>query len=151
MSAKQDKSQKIAFVYSNLYEIYRKGKSAALASGVPAETDSVLGLDLSVSSQAPVVIPSGRVLKAKDLRPGQVQSLNPASPQAPVAKDARTSAEIRPFAPIELLGKRVPKPEVLKTVASNPAIDELKGNLKTLNDLHSRLKFLLQELEDLVE
>ena len=33
----------------------------------------------------------------------------------------------------------------------NPTIDSLKGNLKTLNELHERLQFMLKELEDLIK
>jgi len=32
----------------------------------------------------------------------------------------------------------------------NEAIESLKGSLKSLNDLHSRLRFMLQEIEELV-
>ena len=35
MSASRDQSQKIAFVYSNLYSLYQKGKSAAKEAEVP--------------------------------------------------------------------------------------------------------------------
>jgi hypothetical protein len=35
--------------------------------------------------------------------------------------------------------------------AQDTAIQSLKDNLKNLNDLHSRLRFMLQELEELVK
>jgi hypothetical protein len=116
MSATRDKSQKIAFVYSNLYQIYRKGVETAK---------------------------SGAVLKSDDL-----------------FKPSFAAVQVNPYQPAELLGKRVQKPEGLIDVASvrsetmvarSKAIESLKGNLKNLNDLHSRLKFMLLELEDLVK
>ena len=119
MSATRYNSQKIAFVYSNLYQIYRQGKETA--------------------AQSPV-------LKAQDLRADSVQA------EAPVA-----AVKISPYSPMELIGKRVQKPEALKVAegiqsASSPSpIEGLKNNLKTLNDLHSRLRFMLKELEDLVK
>ncbi len=149
MSAKQDKSQKIAFVYSNLYEIYRKGKAAASESkGVAghgsgrsdafqSEQAPLAGEYAPDALQSPFAVTSGRVIKSKDLREDQVHK--------------PTQAEIRPFAPAELIGKRVQKPEVLKQAPANPAIDQLKDNLRTLNDLHARLRFMLKELEDLVK
>jgi len=109
MSATHDKSQKITFVYSNLYHLYKKGKEAAQKASA-----------------------SGNVLKADDLH----------NPKFVAQKN------ISKHQPVELLGKRVERPAILPP--KNPAIDSLKQNLKTLNDLHSRLRFMLQELEDLV-
>ena len=130
MSASQDKSQKVAFVFSNLYDIYRKGKSSALASDPEAT--------LEAASLVSPFVANSRVLKHGDLSQGD----RPASP-APA---------IHAFTPIELIGKRVKTPEsLLLKAGSNPALDSLKTNLKTLNDLHSRLRFLLQELENLVD
>ena len=124
MSATRDKSQKIAFVYSNLYQVYRKGKEAAETAGAS-------------------------VLKTEDLN--------------------QVSTSVTAFSPMELIGKRVERPEVIasplaaapKLVVAdatksapeyaNRALDSLKENLKSLNDLHSRLRFMLKELEDLVE
>ncbi len=106
MSATRDKNQKVAFVYSNLYEIYRKGKDAAVSS------------------------PSHNVLKANDVN------------QTPFAK-------VRSYTPAELIGKRIQRPKSLPS--ANPALQSLKDNLKALNDLHARLRFMLQELEELVK
>ncbi len=125
MSASQDKSQKVAFVFSNLYEIYRKGKSSAIAS------------DPSAILTASPFVANSRVLKHGDLAKGD----RPSAPEP----------QIHAFTPIDLIGKRVKTPDALLSVGTNPALDSLKTNLKTLNDLHSRLRFLLKELEDLVE
>jgi hypothetical protein len=50
--------------------------------------------------------------------------------------------------PAEFIGKRVAKPPVLQ---QSTAIVTLRENLKSLTDLHSRLKFMLEELEELVK
>lgn len=119
MSATHDKSQKTTFVYSNLYQIYKKGKDAAMKA--------------DVTSAAPFAIPSEKnVLKA-----GNVAQPESAGPEV----------KISAYTPIDLIGKRVARPE---SISSNSAINSLKDNLKNLNDLHARLKFMLQELEELV-
>lgn len=111
MSATRDKTQKFTFVYSNLYQVYKKEKEAA-----ENETRGLV---------------TARVLKAENLK---------ASP-----------LKVEPFRPAEILSKRlnvVPKPEVLNQ-NQNHALNSLKDNLKNLNSLHSRLKVMLKELEDL--
>ncbi|OFZ21744.1 MAG: hypothetical protein A2X94_15770 [Bdellovibrionales bacterium GWB1_55_8] len=122
MSASHDKTQKVTFVYSNLYELYRRGKDAAVASPDPAP---VLSEPIGFQS-------SGNVLKAQDLRTGAA------------------TAKVEAYAPAEFIGKRVAKPDFLPP-RDTAAIDSLKKNLEQLNDLHSRLRFMLQELEDLVK
>lgn len=108
MSATQDKSQKVAFVYSNLYHLYRKGKQAA----------------------------SSAVIKAESI-------------QNPTHERVALQTTIRPYRPIELLMKRMDRAQ---DQASQPhPVESLKHNLKTLNEVHSRLKFMLGELEDLMK
>jgi len=122
MSATQDKTQKVAFVYSNLYQLYRKGKEAAQVS-------------------------KGQVLKAEDLKNLAAQT------------EPKVDVKITAFTPVELIGKRVSKPASIAVApvaqsskpTSNPAIESLKDNLKQLNDLRSRLHFMLQELETLTK
>ena len=136
MSATQDKSQKIAFVYSNLYHLYKKGKEAAKAA-------------TSVGKPG-----SGAVLKAEDLKAASfgVPSSTP---------------KVGAFVPVSLLNSRRPAVEPMATpvvpplvqtsthapisAAPNEAIRELKNNLKSLNELHSKLRFMLQELEEIVK
>jgi hypothetical protein len=130
MSATRDKSQKIAFVYSSLYEVYKKGKAAALDADAP----------LAVRH------PSAHVIKAEEASAAPVVAETPVP--APGAK-------ITAYNPIELIGKRVARPEAIgparRVTVTNPAISSLKDNLKALNDLQSRLRFMLQELEELVK
>ncbi len=82
------------------------------------------GKDLAKEAQVPA---SSRVLKADDLK-------NPAF-------------AVRPFRPAEFLEKRITQAPVL--VSRSQAVESLKTNLKQLNDLHDRLRFMLQEIEEL--
>lgn len=127
MSATRDKSQKTTFVYSNLYQLYRRGKDAAQKSDVGTPSSFI---DLT---QTEARKPESHVLKARDLR-----------------DDA--TVKIQTYQAPELIGKRVQNPLLKATaVAQDTAIQSLKDNLKNLNDLHSRLRFMLQELEELVK
>jgi len=133
MSATRDQGQKIAFVYSNLYKLYQKGKTAAQDATVPVEEAPV---EAPVAISQKTLATSSNVLKADDLN----------SPEKPGSK-------VSNYSPTEFIGKRiVARPAVIaKTGAPREAISSLKDNLKSLNDLHSRLRFMLQELEDLVK
>jgi hypothetical protein len=138
MSATRDKNQKTTFVYSNLYHLYKKGKDAAAGQPIAVSPSR-----LSASQ--------GQVLKTDALTASQMG--------AQIRVEPKAEPVISPYTPVELLGKRVERPAILpaaKTIPaapalpSNTAIDSLKDNLKSLNDLQSRLRFMLQELEDLV-
>ena len=136
MSASRDQSQKVAFVYSNLYQLYKKGKAAAQEAQVPAEAPIE-----EPAVAAPLVVnkglaPSSQILKAEDLNSVE-----------------KSSPKVSAYNPTEFIGKRVARPASIPVQASAPkeAITSLKDNLKSLNDLHSRLRFMLQELEDLVK
>ena len=138
MSATQDKSQKTTFVYSNLYQLYKKGKEAAVnAPHVPTANEPS-------HIEAPhFAVPSSRnVLKSNDLK----------------AQTEKLGVQVREYNPASLMKKRVATPPVLKaaplssaSTSSNPALLALKENLKNLNDLHARLRFMLQELEELAK
>jgi hypothetical protein len=122
MSATRDKTQKFTFVYSNLYQIYKKGKDAAQSAEIPQ----------------PGLV-TARVLKAENA--------------AAVSVSPNVAPQISEYRPAELLAKRitvVQKPSIL-TESKNETIESLKDNLKSLNDLHSRLRMMLKELEDLVK
>lgn len=159
MSATRDPSQKIGFVNSNLYALYRKGKAAAQGSQ-PGSAKVLKADDLHSPFFA-----TGQVREAASAQPAQVQEYRPAeflqkrqpaaipaaapavhTPAAPAAKNLRAKPGIlqgldhlsrthRPAAPLR----------------EQQALSSLKQNLDTLNQLHARLKFMLQELEDLVQ
>ena len=134
MSATRDQNQKVTFVYSNLYTIYQKGKTAAHSAVIPAA-------DVVESSEAaPLAVKASlsksQILKMDDLHKPEVQ--------------------VSTYNPAAFIGKRVARPASLaKSLppAQQPtaAVNSLKENLKSLNDLHSRLRFMLQELEELVK
>ena len=129
MSATRDKSQKVAFVYSNLYQIYKKGKEAAINAEV---SPSPVGF-VRISSEE--TLHQAQVLKAQS---GQVREYSPAEfigkrvAKPEILKQAQQTAQAA-----------VPP--------RNPALESLKDNVKKLTDLQSRLHFMLQELEDLVK
>lgn len=97
--ANRDESQKIGFLYSNVYQIYK-----------------------DIQTQSPSQ--SKKVWNAQDLE--------------------NLGLKITKFTPPNL---KKTKPV---TPAQNPAVEDLKSNLNRLQDLHSRLRFMLKELEDLV-
>lgn len=118
MSANRDKNQRVTFVYSNLYEIYRKNQEPVEIKG------------------------SGAVLKAGDRH--AVQNYQPLSLLAtkPIPKIETQSTQLHAASARQAQAQAVQ--------AQDAAIQGLKDNLKTLDDLHSRLRFMLKELEELV-
>lgn len=126
MSATYDKNQKVTFVFSQFPERQRKTMEAA----GPAVATAVASSEVQ----------QGHVLKAADAR------------ETPVAIHPRRVVQAYQ-APHFLNRHVVRKPEALSPLAqkSNPAVESLKQNLKSLNELHSRLRFMLEELEDLVK
>ncbi|MEK7691355.1 MAG: hypothetical protein AAB425_10075 [Bdellovibrionota bacterium] len=142
MSATRDQSQKAAFVYSNLYEFYKKSKASGLSG-------------------------SGKVLRASDLRQSG-------------RSFAESELQIKAFAPPELAGQRAsvqpsgPTPKgASRGAAERPAsnwaggkpwavpvtslpkptgpVDDLKENLRSLGELHTRMRFMLKELAVLLD
>jgi hypothetical protein len=136
MSATRDKNQKVTFIYKNFHHLYKQGTKNV--------QDAARSAEVRVESH---LNPSGQVLKVEDLN-SQVFGV----------------VKVAPYSPPEFLGKRVARPAVLPAakpavapvaaptaaLPTNPAIESLKENLKSLNDLHGRLRFMLQELEELV-
>jgi hypothetical protein len=148
MSATRDKTQKITFVYSNLYSIYRKGverarEGAIRESGDQSPSAAAEALTELASVRSPQVFESGLVIKAKDLRAPAERATPPAPPR------------VTPYTPAELLGKRVvARPAATPAQAQKAApqaVASLKENLQSLNDLQARLRFMLTELEDLIK
>jgi hypothetical protein len=144
MSASRDQSQKIAFVYSNLYNVYQKGKAAAKAADVPAAVTAPITAPVTAEAIVAHAVAkrsaSPHVLKTDDLH-----------------KPEKAAVKVTNYTPTEFLGNRVARPASIPAKTGTPtgapkeAISSLKDNLKALNDLHSRLRFMLQELEDLVK
>lgn len=137
MSATRDSSQKHAFVYSNLYHLYRKGKDAAGSAVVPAVEKAPEALAAEALSTQGLV--TGKIIKAEEMGPGMV-GLRVARHEPPSLLGKRlglnTGREMRP-AKVDL--------------ARREAIDGLKNNLKSLQSLHERLRFMLKEIEELTQ
>ncbi len=143
MSATYDKSQKVTFVYKNFHKLYQESKGQAQPQAQAA---------LAPAAQPPAFMPSsppappkgsGAVLKAAQVDQNFFAHVNSAQ------------VNVAPFSPPHLIGKRVARPSVLPDsfamAPTNPALEGLKDNLKALNDLHSRLRFMLKELEELIK
>jgi hypothetical protein len=126
MSTRSDKKQKYKVLDSNVFQIQPKGK-------------------LGVNNMK-----IANVLKSEELKRGTLSSLR-----------------VNPYVPTEMLGKRVtrssaassvPATSVIKTspasassaMVQNKALESMKQNLKDLNDLQARLRFVLEELEEFV-
>ena len=102
--ANRDQSQKVGFVYTNIYELYKKSKNASTSLEQNEATT--------------------RVFRPEDLANIKVTKFEP-----------RTFVKIN--------AEREFK-------AGPNQFEDLKNNLNRLNDLHAKLRFMLKELEDLV-
>src|SRR5438105_4128118 len=118
MSATRDKNQKVAFVYSNIYQLYKNEKRAL-------ENEKTLASPLVVNHKVPAV-DSGKVLKTGALG----VKISEYQPQEFITKRIETR---------EMKNRLVQKPEYLSQPATNPVIDSLRENLGALNELHSKL------------
>ncbi len=106
--AVRDKSQQVAFLYSNLYSIYKKAKDSK-----PAFEDKP------------------GVLNATDLE--------------------KFNVNVKAFQP-RVLNPSDNAESLYTSLKSNAnPFEDLKGNLNKLQDLHSKLRFMLSELEELVK
>jgi len=128
MSATRDTTQKFTFVYSNLYQIYRKGKEAATSAPIPPA--------MSAEKLKSLGVQSGRVIKADDFNSSQ-------------------NVHVVRHEPPRFLAKRLETHRASSKTTLHPqrkeAIDGLRDNLKTLKGLHERLRFMLKELEELTQ
>ncbi len=143
MSATRDPSQKHTFVYSNLYQLYQKGKTAAKAAEVPAPETKI------APTVAPTVAPTaetagivaGKIIKAEDMN-------------AVLHGQAPVGLRVTRHEPPSLLGKRLGlNTGAVRSGKVDPtrrqAIDGLRDNLRQLQSLHERLRFMLKEIEEL--
>lgn len=131
MSASRDKGQKFTFVYPNFYQIKPKARNEGAVE--PVESSPTLERESSVPETN-----TANVLKTGDLH-----------------EPAFASWKVREYSPAEIISKRVQRQSVAAVSpvppASNETIRSLKQNLKSLSDLHSRLRFMLLELEELIK
>ncbi len=95
-------------------------------------------------TEKPVVAP---IVAAKHLAYSQVIKTDD-------LRNAPASAvRIDQFTPSEVVGKRAAVLPAVRTSNSQPllALNGLKQNLQSLNDLQARLRFMLTELEEIVQ
>ncbi len=143
MSATRDPSQKHTFVYSNLYQLYQKGKVAAKEAVIPEPIAATVAPIASASAPVSVAsaaisergIVTGKIIKADELAPGVI------------------GLRVARHEPPSLLGKRLNPAPASRSRKVDPtrreAIDGLRDNLRSLQNLHERLRFMLKEIEDL--
>lgn len=116
----RDKSQKVGFVYTNIYQIYKKAKAAPDM----AELKAAASLGVNMKSDS-------RIIRAEDLGNFKITKFEPRALTEPQVAEKVLEANDAKH-------------------GANP-FDDLKSNLNRLQDLHSRLRFMLKELEDLVK
>lgn len=125
MSAYLDKSQGITFVYSNIFDLYKKAKDSKLDAPFAVE---------ALRSEAPAL---GRVIKAADVAKEAPQAFKPA--------ELKTTETQRTF-PVPMgVQEAEEKARKLRSVQN------LQKNLSDLSNAHDKLRFLLQELESLTK
>lgn len=107
----RDNSQKVGFVYTNIYQLYKKAKQA--------------------EPQAPS---NARVFRADEIEGIKVTKFEPRVFSKPAVNPETTQSA----------------PAAREVKGTNP-FDDLKANLDRLTDLHSKLRFMLNELDDLVK
>jgi len=117
MSATRDHSQKIHFIPTNFYRLYRKGLEAA-------KTADLRGVD------------SGRVIKAH-----QVQEFAIHEPVLVALKNASLPAPAAPVA-------HEPFAHALR---SEGVVGQLRANLRDLQAIQGRIRFLAREIQDLTK
>lgn len=146
MSATRDPSQKHTFVYSNLYQLYRKGKAAATEAKIPSVSEQrrvAEGSAVASSTAATSVTSERRGLATN--RVIKIEEMN----SQPGAVGLRVTRHVPP----SLLGKRIEPNRTALTpkaeLGRRQAIDGLRDNLRQLQSLHERLRFMLKEIEEL--
>ena len=119
MSANFDKSQRVTFLYTDLYRLYKKGKQAAKKSDPSSGT-------------------SGMILKTGEVKVQNYQPVEFLRPKESPVNQIQTKSQ-------------KPQPRSGQSKDAEAALVGLRTNLKTLNELQSRLRFMLSELEDLTK
>lgn len=179
MSASRDQTQKTTFVFNNLYQLYKKNiPSPVKVQTAETKSEAVDVLkDLSVQARAELIekalqakqesssqsgLRKGVLLQAAVLPSSQIiketQEAGMKSPEAEV-KVYRAPAFIKNPAQASVIQSPEALPKKLSTewniletkTESSQTITSLKKNLKDLENLHERLKFMLKEIEELTK
>jgi hypothetical protein len=137
MSATRDTSQKIAFLYTNLYQVYRKEKSGLSQILKTGEVRVGTPIPSQTLSQTSIHQPTEKKNEAISIKEFRPQELRP-------SKTHEKDATLKAFAV---------KPNYLKqaTQAQDPAFERLGKSLTELQEIQSRLRFMLTELEQILK
>ena len=152
MSATRDKTQKIAFVYSNLYHVYKKGKSAAatlpkMAKGQVLKAEDLAKLAAEAATSTTFAAVQVKTYAPVSLLLKRIQERSEKAAATPIP----SSSPMAPIAKLKPQSTQAPDSANHPANAQLQALGSLKENLKSLNELHARLRFMLKELEDLVK
>ena len=109
MPASRDKSQKFTFVYSNLYQIYRKGKDQAKAAVIPGNLNQEE--QRKSNTRAHNRPTSSHILRVGALT-HEIRTLDMPKP------------EVRNYQPVEFLNKRVESAQRIAQLAPAPKAAE---------------------------
>lgn len=126
--ATRDKAVGVAFSKSNVYQLYRKAKAENIQNTVPSKT----------ALNPSTLKPSSRVIRSEDIDKAGVIKFKPTPlKEIPFQEENKieVKTEISYFSEKDLEMK---------------SVEELQENFKKLQNMHSKLKFMLKELEDLV-
>lgn len=172
MSATRDSSQKPVFVFSNLHELFKKAQEASKEGpfSTYTPTQSQIIKAAQARANAPVKPLDTKGAQAEAAKPGTAQPHKPVHflpareqrevtrpilvprpaslPPAPTRNDESAKDPVPPM-PADLAQSVRRAADIAARASRSAAVDDLKKNLGELKDLHARLKFLLQELEEL--
>ena len=129
MSANRDRSQRITFVYSNLYRMYQTGKDAA-QDAKPSEAPGLRVGDIKEHVTHAII------------KTGDRRVVDSYQPMTLIARKPESLG-------IQLTATAQIEKEQLEE--QHNALSSLKQNLQTLNNLHERLRFMLKELEEITK
>ena len=129
MSATRDRSSGIAFSNTNVYHLYKKAKPAEKVKRQEKPSDSELLEALKKAASTHAALEQAQKV-SKIIHPEDVANL-----------------DISKFSPYSLTP---PLPQHEEQLPHLRSLHELKSNLVKLQELHSRLRFMLKELEDSV-
>jgi hypothetical protein len=122
MSATHDKNQNVIFAFGPIKKVPQYSSSRVLKVENLNASDSPVSVKSFVPTQIKAEIkPQITQIIESETKSEMTQT------EAPVSTQAAVSAS-----------------------APQAVLESLKQNLKSLNDLHSRLRFMLEEIEDLV-
>lgn len=122
--ARLDKSQGFTFVYTNIYDLYQKAKKSKL--------------------DVPLAVKNGHVIKGTDLKKSQVREAEVKAFEDLKKRKITEADFVRP------MGVQEAERKAMEKVARSP-LSNLRKNLDNLTEAHSKLRFLLKELEELTK